>query len=75
MRLKILSHRKECESRNAALKKEKDNIARSYTELKKKMLKFREEEERRLTELVTNSRNAVKKLSDYAELGYFIIIY
>lgn len=44
MRLKILSHRKECESRNAALKKEKDNIARSYTELKKKMLKFREEE-------------------------------
>ena len=44
MRLKILSHRKECESRNAALKKEKDNIARSYTELKKKMLKFRDEE-------------------------------
>jgi hypothetical protein len=33
------------------------------------MTKFRDEESRRLKELVNNSRNAVIKLTDYKELG------
>ena len=37
------------------------------------MMKFREEESRRLSELVTNSRTAVKRLSEYHELGEKIL--
>ena len=44
--------------------KEKDNIQKNYRDLKEKMKKFREEESRRLTELVNNSRNAVLKLKE-----------
>ena len=33
------------------------------------MKKFREEESKKLVELVNNSRNAVLKLNDYADLG------
>lgn len=58
-RLKILQHSKESQLRNQTLKKEKDNIARNYQELKNKMKLFRDEEARRLVELVNNSRNAV----------------
>ena len=36
-RLKILQHSKESSLRNQTLKKEKDNIARNYQELKNKM--------------------------------------
>ena len=73
MKLKILQHTKECNSRNNALKKEKENIARNYQDLKLKMTKFREEESRRLKELVNNSRNAVLKLTEYKELGEKIL--
>jgi dynein regulatory complex subunit 2 len=41
------------------LKKEKDNIARNYQELKNKMKVFRDQEAKRLVELVNNSRNSV----------------
>ena len=44
LRIRMLQHRKECQQRNLALKREKDNIARSYQELKNKMTKFRDEE-------------------------------
>ena len=37
------------------------------------MTKFREEESRRLKELVNNSRNAVLKLTEYKELGQKIL--
>jgi hypothetical protein len=37
------------------------------------MTKFREEESKRLKELVNNSRNAVSKLSEYRELGQKIL--
>lgn len=37
------------------------------------MTKFREEESRRLKELVNNSRNAVIKLTEYKELGEKIL--
>ena len=37
------------------------------------MTKFREEESRRLKELVNNSRNAVLKLTEYQELGEKIL--
>ncbi len=44
MRLKILRHTKERQSRNSALKRQKENIAKNYKELKIKMIKFRKEE-------------------------------
>ena len=37
----------------------KDNISKNYQELKLKMTKFRDEEEKRRKELSNNSRNAV----------------
>lgn len=43
-RLKILQHSKESQLRNQTLKKEKDNIARNYQELKNKMKLFRDQE-------------------------------
>lgn len=73
MKLKILQHTKECNNRNQALKKEKENVQRNYHDLKIKMLKFREEQSRRLKELVNNSRNAVQKLTEYKELGEKIL--
>lgn len=73
LKLKILQHKKECSSRNNALKKEKENISKNYQELKDKMNRFREEEERRLKELTNNSRNAVEKLKEYLSLGERIL--
>ena len=69
MKLKIHQHTKECNKRNLALKKENENIQKNYKELKIKMMKFREEESRRLTELTLNSRNAVLKLEEYVNIG------
>ena len=43
MKFKIQQHKKECNARNLALRKEKDNIAKNYQDLKLKMNKFREE--------------------------------
>ncbi len=37
------------------------------------MTKFREEESKKLKELVNNSRNTVKKLTEYKELGQKIL--
>jgi len=59
MKHKILQHTKEYNKRNDALTKEIENIHKNYKELKVKMLKFREDELKRLTELTLNSRNAV----------------
>lgn len=73
MKFKILQHTKECNARNQALKKEKENIAKNYQDLKLKMNKFREEQSRLLKELVNNSRNAVLKLTEYKDLGEKIL--
>ena len=73
LKLKILQHKKECQARNNALKKEKENISKNYQQLKEKMNRFREEEERRLKELTNNSRNAVEKLKQYLALGEKIL--
>lgn len=64
-KLKTLQHRKESSARNAALRKEKDNISKNYQELKGNLTNFRGEEEKRLIELVNNSRNAVERLREY----------
>jgi putative methionine-R-sulfoxide reductase with GAF domain len=55
------------------LRKEKDNISKNYQELKLKMTKFRDEEEKRRKELSNNSRNAVEKLKEYEALGEKIL--
>ena len=47
-KLKTLQHRKESAARNAALRKEKDNISKNYQELKANLTRFRDEEQRRL---------------------------
>jgi hypothetical protein len=73
MKHKIHQHTKEYNKRNLALKRENENIHRNYKELKAKMLKFREDEARRLTELTLNSRNAVLKLKEFVTLGERIL--
>lgn len=55
---------KEAIERNKALENEKMIVSKHYSELKRKMIQFRESEVRRLTELTNNSRNCVNKLSD-----------
>jgi len=73
MKLKIHQHTKESKKKNDALRKEKENITKNYQELKIKMMKAREEKNRRLTELVTNSRNADLKLKESLTLGERIL--
>jgi len=73
MKHKIHQHTKEYNKRNQALKKENDNIHENYKKLKTKMLKFREDEARRLTELTLNSRNAVLTLKEFVTLGERIL--
>jgi len=73
MKLKIHQHTKESKKKNDALRKEKENITKNYQELKGKMMKAREEKTKRLTELVTNSRNACLKLKENLTLGERIL--
>jgi len=69
MKLKIHQHTKESKKKNDALRTEKENISKNYQELKSKMMKAREDKTRRLTELVTNSRQSVLTLKDSLTLG------
>jgi len=73
MKSKIHQHNLECNSRNQALKTEKENIQKIYHELKLKMQKFREEESKRLKELANNSRNSALKLKENSNLGEKIL--
>jgi len=73
MKLKIHQHTKESKKKNDALRKEKENITRNYQELKAKMNKSREEKAKRLTELVSNSREAGLKLKESLTLGERIL--
>jgi len=44
-------------------------ILKHYHELKRKMLQFREDEERRLGNLTMNSKSCMDKLKEYQKLG------
>jgi hypothetical protein len=44
-----------------------------YHELKRKMIQFREDEERRLGNLTTNSKNCMDKLTDMQKLAEKIL--
>lgn len=71
--LKKLQNKKEGDDRNFALKKERDTIVRHYHDLKKKMLHFREDEERRLANLTMNSKMCMDKLTEFQKLGEKIL--
>lgn len=64
---------KECAARNQALKNELDTVTKHYHDLKNKMVQFREEEVRRLTLLINNSRDTSSKLKDQVNLGSKIL--
>lgn len=63
--LKMQQNKRECEERNSKLKKEKETIVKHYHDLKKKMIQFREDEERRLGNLTINSKMCMDKLKEY----------
>ena len=65
--------KKETDARNAALERERANIHKHYTTLKKKMLQFRETEVRRLKDLTNNSRKCATSLKDKASQGERIL--
>jgi len=44
---------------------ERDAIVKHYHDLKRKMLQFREDEERRLANLTMNSKDCMDKLKEY----------
>merc|ERR1711865_1104603 len=62
-RTKISNNMKEAESRNKALKEEKDKVIGHYQELKGRMNRVREGEDKRLTELTLNARRTIEDLS------------
>ena len=48
-------------------------IVKHYHDLKKKMIQFREDEERRLGNLTINSKMCMDKLKEYQKLGEKIL--
>jgi hypothetical protein len=66
---KMTNNIRECTERNKALRAEKDAIARHFQDLKARMNAFRAAEARRLTDLTTNARAAIKKLGEQVELA------
>lgn len=65
--------KKEFESKNSKIKKENDEIARNFLALKNKMFDFRDQERKKLTELVTNTKETTLKLNKIYELGESIL--
>jgi len=70
---KLASNGRKCESRNAALKEERDGISKHFQELKGRMNKFREREALRLQELTINSQAAISALQARLEKAEKII--
>ena len=66
-------NKRECEERNTKLRKERETIVRHYHELKRKMLQFRDDEEKRLGNLTMNSKNCMDRLKEYQKLGEKIL--
>jgi DNA repair exonuclease SbcCD ATPase subunit len=71
--LKMKQNERECHERNHKLRKEKEMIVKHYHDLKKKMIQFREDEERRLGNLTLNSKGCMDRLTDYQHLGEKIL--
>lgn len=71
--LKIFQMQKEFDMKNQALNKEREAVNANFLALKNKMFRFREDRERKLTELISNSKQAVTKLQGYLELGEKIL--
>lgn len=65
--------KKEFESKNFKIKKENDEIARNFLALKNKMFDFRDKERKKLTELVTNTKETTLKLNKIYQLGESIL--
>jgi hypothetical protein len=71
--LKMKQNERECAERNLKLRKEKEMIVKHYHDLKKKMIQFREDEERRLGNLTLNSKMCMDRLTEYQHLGEKIL--
>lgn len=55
------------EKRNSTLRSEKETVTKHFKDLKFKMTHFRDSQKRRMTELVSNSRNTIQKLEKMVE--------
>lgn len=71
--LKMKQNERECHERNQKLRKEKEMIVKHYHDLKKKMIQFREDEERRLGNLTLNSKMCMDRLTEYQRLAEKIL--
>ena len=71
--LKMKQNERECADRNLKLRKEKEMIVKHYHDLKKKMIQFRDDEERRLGNLTLNSKMCMDRLTEYQHLGEKIL--
>lgn len=71
--LKMKQNERECQERNMKLRKEKEMIVKHYHDLKKKMIQFRDDEERRLGNLTLNSKMCMDKLTEYQRLAEKIL--
>lgn len=71
--LKMKQNERECHERNHKLRKEKEMIVKHYHDLKRKMIQFREDEERRLGNLTLNSKACMDRLKEYQRLGEKIL--
>ena len=65
--------KKEFENKNSKIKKENDEIARNFLALKNKMFEFRDKERKKLTGLVTNTKETTLNLKKIYELGESIL--
>eukprot|EP00735_Rhodelphis_limneticus_P007283 TRINITY_DN1979_c0_g1::TRINITY_DN1979_c0_g1_i1::g.23125::m.23125 TRINITY_DN1979_c0_g1::TRINITY_DN1979_c0_g1_i1::g.23125 ORF type:complete len:513 (-),score=165.76,sp/A8JB22/CCD65_CHLRE/51.73/6e-148,NYD-SP28_assoc/PF14775.1/3.2e+03,NYD-SP28_assoc/PF14775.1/6.3e+03,NYD-SP28_assoc/PF14775.1/2.5e+03,NYD-SP28_assoc/PF14775.1/2.5e+03,NYD-SP28_assoc/PF14775.1/4.8e-11,NYD-SP28/PF14772.1/7.2e-06,NYD-SP28/PF14772.1/1.5e+04,NYD-SP28/PF14772.1/1.5e+04,Cas_GSU0054/PF09609.5/0.02,GIDA/PF01134.17/2.8e+02,GIDA/ len=72
-KLKIANNAKECEERNRLLREEKDQIARHFQELKGQMNRFRDSEQKRLTELTIHSHACISELKRKLKLAENIL--
>ncbi len=71
--IKGQQNKQECDERNKQLLIEKKMILKHYHDLKRKMIQFREDEERRLGNLTMNSKMCMDKLTEYQKLGEKIL--
>lgn len=66
--LKIMQMEREFQSKNTLIKKENGAIAKNFLELKNKMFNFRNKQHRKLTKLVSSSRDVQDKLQNLKDL-------
>ena len=70
---KIQQNMRECELRNGKLLDEKKKISHHYLALKQKMLAFRDEEGKRLSDLTLNAKDCMDSLNSYLRMGEKIL--